>query len=167
MPTNDFISNILEIKDLNLLNVESSNTELHIHFKLKRRDHVCPKCGAITNKVHDYRTSIIKDAPILGKHLFLHYSKRRYRCTSCNARFLERFFLLPKHCRLTTRFIFLAIDQLKATQSVSAVAKQTGISTSSIFRRMADVKFPKPSFLPRQMQNQNLENLYFRHKQAT
>ncbi len=35
MPTNDFISNILEIKDPNLLNVESSNTELHVHFKLE------------------------------------------------------------------------------------------------------------------------------------
>lgn len=108
MPTNDFISNILEIKDLNLLNVESSNTELHIHFKLKHRDHVCPKCGAITNKVHDYRTSTIKDAPILGKHLFLHYSKWRYRCTSCNARFLERFTLLPK-----TLIFFAGLTNIK------------------------------------------------------
>lgn len=91
-----------------------SNTELYIHFQLKRDDHVCLKCGVITNKVHDYRTSIIKDAPILGKDLFLHYSNRHYCYTSCNARFLERFTLLPKHCRLATCFIFLVIDQLKS-----------------------------------------------------
>ena len=65
MPNNDFISNILEIKDLIITNVESTSEEIHIYFKMKRRDHVCPCCGAVTNKVHDYRPSIIKDAPIV------------------------------------------------------------------------------------------------------
>ena len=67
MPNNDFISNILEIKDLIITNVESTPENICISFKLERRDHVCPNCGAITNKVHDYRKSIIKDTPILGK----------------------------------------------------------------------------------------------------
>lgn len=72
MPNNDFISNILEIKDLIITNVESNSEEMHIYFKMKRRDHICPCCGAVTNKVHDYRTSIIKDAPIMGKeHFFI------------------------------------------------------------------------------------------------
>ena len=44
--------------------------------------------------------------------------------------------------------VFLAIDQLKTSQSVSTVATQTGISASSIFRRMTDIEFPKPSRLP-------------------
>ena len=55
MPNNDFISNILEIKDLIITNVESTSEEIHIYFKMERRDHVCPCCGALTNKVHDYR----------------------------------------------------------------------------------------------------------------
>lgn len=72
MPNNDFISNILEIKDLIITNVESTSEEIHIYFKMERRDHVCPCCGAVTNKVHDYRPSIIKDAPIMGKtHIFI------------------------------------------------------------------------------------------------
>ena len=66
MPNNNFISNIMEMEDLNVTNVESDNEEMHISFELKRKDHVCPGCGALTNKVHDYRTSVIKDAPILG-----------------------------------------------------------------------------------------------------
>ena len=69
MPNNDFISNILEIKDLIITNVESYPEEMHIYFKIERRDHVCPCCGAVTNKVHDYRPSIIKYAPIMGKNL--------------------------------------------------------------------------------------------------
>ncbi len=70
MPTNDFISSLLEIKDLIVTKIENNYEDIHIFFKLERRDHICPCCGALTNKVHDYRTSIIKDSPIMGKHTF-------------------------------------------------------------------------------------------------
>lgn len=148
MPNNDFISNILEIKDLIITNVESTPENICISFKLERRDHVCPNCGAITNKVHDYRKSIIKDTPILGKNVLLFYSKRRYHCDCCGKHFLENFTLLPKHCRITNRLNFLAINMLNQTLNVSSVARYLGISSSSIFRRLNDVKFPKPSILP-------------------
>ena len=148
MPNTDFISNILEIKDLIITNVESNSEELHIYFKMERRDHICPCCGAVTNKVHDYRPSVIKDAPIMGKLTFLHYSKRRYHCNCCGKHFNESFSLLPKHCRITTRLNFLAINMLKETLNVSSVARQVGISASTIFRRMADVSYPKPFILP-------------------
>lgn len=148
MPNNDFISNILEIKDLIVTNVESNSEEIHIYFKIERRDHTCPGCGTVTNKVHDYRTSIIKDAPIMGKRTFLHYSKRRYHCNCCGKHFNENFTLLPKHCRITNRLNFLALHMLKEAQNVSAVARQIGISASTIFRRMEDIRFPKPSVLP-------------------
>lgn len=148
MPNNDFISNILEIKDLIITNVESTPENICISFKLERRDHVCPNCGAITNKVNDYRKSIIKDTPILGKNVLLFYSKRRYHCDCCGKHFLENFTLLPKHCRIANRLNFLAINMLNQTLNVSSVARYLGISSSSIFRRLNDVKFPKPSILP-------------------
>jgi transposase len=148
MPNNNFISNIMEMEDLNVTNVESDNEEMHISFELKRKDHVCPGCGALTNKVHDYRTSVIKDAPILGKKTFLHYRKRRYHCDCCGRHFNETFNYLPKHCRIMTRLNFFAINLLADVQNVSSVARQVGISPSSIFRRMNDINFPKPASLP-------------------
>lgn len=148
MPNNDFISKILEIKDLIVTNVESNNEEMHIHFKLNRKDHVCPGCGAVTNRVHDYRKSIIKDTPIMGKKTFLHYSKRRYHCDCCGKHFNETFNYLPRQCRITTRLNFHAISLLGSAQNVSSVAKQVGISASTIFRRMSDINFPKPNHLP-------------------
>lgn len=149
MPNSNFISEILEIKDLIIENVETTAEEVHIFFKLERHDHICPVCGAITNKIHDYRTSIIKDAPLHGKHTFLHYKKRRYHCSACNHHFKESFNLLPKQCRITNRLGFLAIHLLRENQNVSSVARQTGISASTIFRRMEDIKYPKPTTLPR------------------
>jgi len=148
MPNTDFISNILEIKDLNVTNVKTTNEEIHIYFKLMRKDHVCPGCGAVTNKIHDYRKSIIKDSPIMGKKTFLHYSKRRYHCDCCDKHFNETFNYLPKQCRITTRLSFHAISLLGSVQNVSTVAKQVGISASTIFRRMSDINFPKPNHLP-------------------
>lgn len=145
---NNFTSNILEIKDLIVTNVVSSSSELHIHFRLERRDHVCPGCGAVTNKVHDYRTSIIKDAPVMGKFTYLHYSKRRYHCSCCGKHFYEKFTLTPKHCRITTRLNFFAVNMLKENQNVSSVARQSGLSSSTIFRVMKYICFPKPSALP-------------------
>ena len=148
MPYTDFISNLFEIKDLIIDNYDFSSDEIHIFFHLQRRDVSCPFCNSVTCKVHDYRTSLIKDAPIQGKRLFLHYKKRRYHCDNCSHHFNEPFSLLPKHCRITNRLGFLSIHQLRETQSVSSVARQLGISASTIFRRMKDINYPKPSYLP-------------------
>ena len=84
----------------------------------------------------------------MGKSTFLHYRKRRYHCDSCDRHFTEPFSLLPKNCRLTTRLCFEAIHLLKSSLNVSNVASQLGISVSSIFRRLKDIKHQKPKTLP-------------------
>ena len=113
MPYTDFTANLLDIKDLIVENLEIFTSEVHIYFKLKRRDCVCPACGAVTNKVHDYRPTVIKDSPIQGKKCFLHYKKRRYHCECCNKHFKEPFSLLPDHCRITNRLCHLSIHKLR------------------------------------------------------
>ena len=148
MPKDNYISHLLEIKDLIVTNIINSSTETHIYFELKRKDHTCPHCGNITNKVHDYRLSIIKDIPLTGKNTLLHYRKRRYHCNCCNKHFNEKFSLLAKQCRMTARLCFQAIQLLKNVLNVQTVANQLNISSSTIFRRLKDVQYPKPKVLP-------------------
>lgn len=148
MPNTYSISNLLEIKDLIVDDFISSSTDIHLYFHLEQRDVSCPFCNSITNKVHDYRTSVIKDAPIQGKFLLLHYKKRRYHCNNCNHHFNEPFNLLPKYCRITNRLCFLSVHQLREVQNISSVARQLGISVSTVFRRLKDISFPKPNYLP-------------------
>lgn len=148
MPTSDFISELLEIKDLIIEDVKTESDTTQVFFHLQRRDIACPCCGAITNKVHDYRTSIIKDSPFQGRKLLLHYRKRRYHCDSCNKHFYEPFSLLPKHCTITTRLSYLSIHLLRESMNVSQVARQVGISASTIFRKLSCINFPKPQILP-------------------
>ena len=70
MPISDCISKLLELEDIILNDLQTTNTEVHISFSLKRRPHICPSCGSITDKVHDYRHSIIRDLPFMDKKLF-------------------------------------------------------------------------------------------------
>ena len=116
MPNTDFTTKLLELEDVIISDLQTTNTEVHVYFTLKRKVHVCPHCGPHTDKIHDYRTSIIKDIPFMGKKTFLHYRKRRYHCPNCSKHFYESFSLLPKHCRITTRMAFYAIHLLRANR---------------------------------------------------
>lgn len=148
MPTYDFITELLELEDIILKDFSFTDTEIHFSFSLKRKPTVCPCCGFITEQVHDYRPSTIKDLPLMGKQLFLHYNKRRYHCPSCNKHFYEPFHLVPKYCRITTRLAFYSLHMLKNRYSVRNAATFLGISDSTIFRRLKDVRYPKPDRLP-------------------
>lgn len=149
MPTTDFTAKLLELEDLILENISSSDTELHISFSLTRKPHSCPHCGTVTAQVHDYRTSVIKDIPLMGKMTFLHYRKRRYHCPCCKKHFYESFGLLPKHFRITTRLAFYSVHLLRNRYSASSAASLSGLSVSSVFRMLKTIQFPKPAALPK------------------
>ena len=148
MPTPNYIADLLGLEDVIIKKIETNDTENHVFFTLKRRPHTCPNCASITEQVHDYRTSILKDLPFMGKKTLFHYSKRRYHCPACGKHFYETFSAVPKHCRITTRAGFYAVDLLRNRLSVKDSASMIGISVSSVFRRMKDIRFPKPKNLP-------------------
>ena len=84
----DYTSKLLNLEDVIITNVENISDQLHIYIELPRVAHVCPVCGAATDRIHDYRMQTIKDVP-LARDTFLHLRKRRYRC-SCGKRFFEK-----------------------------------------------------------------------------
>lgn len=149
MPNTNYIATLLEIKDLIVENIENSDTEMHLYFTLQRRPHECPHCKALTEQIHDYRTSIIKDIPILGKRTFLHYKKRRYHCSHCNKHFYENFTFLPKYYRITTRLALSIIQLSSNRQSANSVADLVGVSVSTVFRMLNHLQYPKPATLPK------------------
>ena len=95
----DYTAEFLNLEDVIITNVENISDQLHISIELPRRKHVCPCCGAETDRVHDYRMQVVKDVP-LARDTFLHLRKRRYRC-SCGKRFFEKNTFLPRYYRVT------------------------------------------------------------------
>ncbi|SHJ34882.1 transposase family protein, partial [Thermoclostridium caenicola] len=91
----DYMREFIGFEDVTVTFAERKDNQFHIHMKMKRKAHKCPRCGRITEKIHDYREQRIKDISSFGSYTFIHLRKRRYVCPSCNKRFYEEVPFLP------------------------------------------------------------------------
>ena len=60
----NYTAEFLNLEDVIITKVENISAQLHISIELPRRKHVCPCCGAETDRVHDYRMQVVKDVPL-------------------------------------------------------------------------------------------------------
>lgn len=132
MLMSDYTVKLLDLEDVIITNVEKSLNQIQIYLELPRTKHICPVCGCETNKIHDYRTQIIKDIP-LGKETLLHLRKRRYVC-SCGKRFFETNSFLPRYYRATSRLVAEIICAFKKVVSVKEIASRFNVSSTTAMR---------------------------------
>ena len=144
----DFSTNLLDMEHMEMKNLEILEDRILIHVEMKRRAGTCPCCGALTDKVHDYRMQKVKDSPVQGKALIWLYRKRRYACRACGKRFYEKNCLLPKWHRITNRLALLAIGRLSAKESRKDIARELHVSESTVCRWMNLTEYGKPDRLP-------------------
>ena len=128
----DYTVKLLNLEDVIITNVENISDQLHIYIELPRRKHVCPCCGAETDRVHDYRWQKIKDVP-LGRDTFLHLRKRRYRC-ECGKRFFEKNAFLPRYYRVTSRLVAEIIFAFKKVVSAKEIGCRYNVSGMTAMR---------------------------------
>lgn len=132
MLNHDYITNILNLEDVNITNVENISDQLHIYIELPRKKHNCPACGTITDRIHDYRWQTVKDIP-LARDTFLHLRKRRYVC-NCGKRFFECNRFLPRYYRVTSRLVALVIQSFRKTVSAKEIGSYFNISAVTAMR---------------------------------
>ena len=128
----DYTAEFLNLEDVIITKVENISDQLHISIDLRRRKHVCPCCGAETDRVHDYRMQVIKDIP-LARDTFLHLRKRRYRC-ECGKRFFEKNAFLPRYYRVTSRLVADIIFAFKKTVSAKEIGCRFNVSGVTAMR---------------------------------
>ena len=109
------------------------------------KEHVCPACGHKTSRVHDYRVRHIKDLSVAGRSLTLAYRRRRYRCTGCGKCFPEKNTFVACRRQMTLRFTSKIIEALSSERSFSSVARDKGVSVSSVIRIFDAVEMPIPT----------------------
>ena len=63
----DYTAKLLNLEDVIIIKVENISEEVHVYLELPRTKHRCPACGALTDRVHDYRMQIIKEFPLAGQ----------------------------------------------------------------------------------------------------
>lgn len=61
MLNKDYTAKLLNMEDVIIPNVKRISQEVHVNLELPWAKHRCPACGAITDRVHDYRMQTIKD----------------------------------------------------------------------------------------------------------
>ena len=128
----DYTAEFLNLEDVIITKVENISDQLHISIELPRRKHVCPCCGAVTDRVHDYRMQVVKDIP-LARDTFLLLRKRRYRC-NCGKRFFERNSFLPRYYRVTSRLVAEIIFAFKKVVSAKEIGCRFNVSGVTAMR---------------------------------
>ena len=128
----DYTAKLLNLEDVIITNVENISDQLHIYIELPRGEHVCPACGADTDRIHDYRMQTIKDIP-LARDTFLHLRKRRYRC-NCGKRFFEKNTFLPRYYRVTSRLVAEIIYAFKKVVSAKEIGCRFNVSGVTAMR---------------------------------
>ena len=132
MLNQNYTTKLLNLEDVIIANVENISDQLHIYIEMPRGRHVCPACGAVTDRVHDYRMQTVKDVP-LGRDTFLHLRKRRYRC-DCGKRFFEKNTFLPRYYRVTTRLLSEIIFAFKKVISAKEIGCRYNVSGVTAMR---------------------------------
>ena len=128
----DYTAEFLNLEDVIITKVENISDQLYISIELPRRKHVCPCCGAVTDRVHDYRMQVVKDIP-LARDTFLLLRKRRYRC-NCGKRFFERNSFLPRYYRVTSRLVAEIIFAFKKVVSAKEIGCRFNVSGVTAMR---------------------------------
>ena len=140
---NHCINKLLNIEDVIVKNIFHSDSYVKITLETEPTEHICPVCGKITKRIHDYRMQTIKDLPLQFKHCYLVLRKRRYVC-SCGKRFYENYSFLPKYFQRTSRMTAFIADALHDTRSITSVAKMCNVSTATVNRILDTISYGRP-----------------------
>ena len=128
-----YTGRLLGLQEVSIKKVNDMKEDYEIFIEQPRKQCVCPACGKVTDKVHDYRTQRIKGLSALEKPVVLVLRKRRYAC-SRGKRFAEPNSFLPKYQRMTQRTILALIDRLLDCRSYSPVAREFQLSVPTVIR---------------------------------
>lgn len=100
---------------------------------------VCPRCGQITNAVHESKERCIRHLDIWGKATFMHFPARRFDCAACGKPFTEELSWIESHRRESIAYELHVYEQCKHTDH-EAVAEREALHPETvkvIFHRWA------------------------------
>lgn len=136
----NYTTELLNLEDVIVKEVKNVDEQLHVFIELPRREHVCPRCKGLTDRIHDYRMQTVRDIP-LGRDTYLHLRKRRYVCPHCGKRFAEENTFVPRYYRMTSRLIATIIDAFRKVLSATEIASRYNVSTTTALRYFSVVNY--------------------------
>lgn len=164
MLNQDYTAKVLDLEEVIIKDVKKGSEGLPVHIEMPRKEHICPCCGASTDRIHDYREQIVKDIP-RGQPVLLHLRKRRYRC-SCGKRFYEQVPFVPKYYRITQRLFLAVVEAFRELTSAARIASSYHLSVTTVLRYFDWMKYSRMK-LPRVLSIDEFEGNAGGHKYQT
>lgn len=132
---------LLELKELKVKNIKIIKGTRYIKVEMPRKPHICPCCSQETNMIHDYLPERkIKDIPFGISKTVLLYRARRYHC-KCGKNFVENKEQILSNYQMTQRYLFYILEKLGKKVSFKDVAKDMGVSITTVMRIFDLVKY--------------------------
>ena len=167
MSTNNYILNLLNIKDNNIHIYEKIDEKVikGTNYKiiegiLTYNPKYCPCCGVINESTNDiikwgFRKNCIIKIPKISNckaRLILH--KQRFLCKHCSNTFIAETNLIDRNKNISNNTELQIVEELMIKQSEKDIANRLDVSVSKIDRKLNDISFHtvlKHSILPSSM----------------
>ncbi|CKI53233.1 transposase [Streptococcus pneumoniae] len=146
-----FITKLLDIKDPNIQFMDIINMDTHkeIIAKLDYDAPSCPNCGSQMKKYDFQKPSKIPYLETTGMPTRILLRKRRFKCYQCSKMMVAETSIVKKNHQIPRIINQKIAQKLIEKASMTDIAHQLSISTSTVIRKLNDFRFKHDfSYLP-------------------
>ena len=138
-----FITKILDIKDPNIQIIDIINKDTHkeIIAKLDYNAPSCPDCGSQMKKYDFQKNSKIPYLETTGIPTRILLKKRRFKCYQCLKMMVAETSIVKKNHQIPRIINQKIAQRLIEKTSMTDIAHQLSISTSTVIRKLNDFHF--------------------------
>ena len=138
-----FITKLLDIKDPNIQIIDIINKDTHkeIIAKLDYDAPSCPDCGSQMKKYDFQKPSKIPYLETTGMPTIILLKKRRFKCYQCLKMMVAETSLVQKNHQIPRIINQKIAQKLIEKTSITDIAHQLYISTSTVIRKLNDFRF--------------------------
>ena len=138
-----FITKLLDIKDPNIQIIDIVNRDTHkeIFAKLDYDAPSCPECRSQMKKYDFQKPSKIPYLDTTGMPTRILLKKRRFRCYQCSKMMVAETSIVKKNHQISRIINQKIAQKLIEKTSMTDIAHQLAISTSTVIRKLNDFHF--------------------------
>ncbi|WP_408990149.1 ISL3 family transposase [Streptococcus pneumoniae] len=138
-----FITKLLDIKDPNIkiLDIINMDTHKEIIAKLDYEAPSCPDCGSLMKKYDFQKPSKIPYLETTGMPSRILLRKRRFKCYHCSKMMVAETSIVKKNHQIPRIINQKIAQKLIEKISMTDIAHQLSISTSTVIRKLNDFHF--------------------------
>ena len=150
----NFITNLLGIKDKNIIILDYLDSKTHKEI-IAKLDYPAPKCHNCHGKMAKYDFQKESKIPYLecaGYKTLIRLRKRRFRCKVCGKMAVSETSLVKKNHQIATIVKQKITQKLIEKVPMTSIAESLSVSTSTVIRQLHKFKFKTNlNYLPEHM----------------